>query len=286
MTVLVRFLILLFVISFTASAQDYEYRLDGTYSLNTSEINPPIVRFSLQWSEEAGVIEGVYTDNYFVSSADVDGSTLLQGKSFSVTFPIVTNGVKSIGIMAVGSDLGALPLTMTLRDTNGNPVSYHNVTAVLRPSEEVDDEGVEDCSVGFGVLTGYCGIYAGRINEIADDFARCRSIDSGYTRLVLDQTLDLELYLGYVDTLVGLPSHSIGSLPLSPITNDITVTSRNCGVLPGTTFPADSCQTLTLSGSFLEVVETKRFSGTYTITDEANNNSCTYNLTLDREVAF
>lgn len=287
MSVLVRFFSLLFLISSTAYAQDFEYQMNGSFSLNTSDINPPTVNFSLSWNEASGQIEGIYSDNYFIGSTEVTGSTLLQGKSFLVNFPIVTNGVRSIAIMAVGAGPGNVPLTITLRDTFGNPASYHNVDAVITsPTPATAEDPVENCSVGFGDLTGYCGIYGGSINEVSDIYSRCRTIASTFTRLELASTLDLNLYLGYRDTLVGLPSHPLGSLPLSPVSSAISVTHRNCGPLPGTTFPPDNCQVLTLSGTFDEIVDTKQFSGTYVITDEVNNQSCTFNLTLEREVAY
>jgi hypothetical protein len=287
MTLLLRLFCLLFFVSFSAHAQEYQYQMDGSFSLNISDITPPTVNFNISWNEVNGQIQGVYSDNYFVSSTEVTGSTLLQGKSFLVNFPIVTNGVRSIAMMAVGSGPGNVPVTVTLRDTFGNPASYHNVNAIItRPATAVDEDPVENCSVGFGDLTGYCGIYGGSINEVSDIYSRCRTIASTFTRLELATTLDVNLHLGYRDSLVGLPSHSLGSLPLSPITSEISITNRNCGPLPGTTFPGDGCQVLTLTGTFDEIIDTNQFSGTYVITDEVSNQSCTFNLTLEREVAY
>lgn len=43
---------------------------------------------------------------------------------------------------------------------------------------------------------------------------------------------------------------------------------------------------MTLSGNFTELVGVKRFNGTYVITDDETEESCTYSLTLDREVSY
>ena len=286
MTVLIRLLIL-FSLSIPAFAQDFEYRMEGSFALNTSDISPPTVEFSINWNEANGEILGVYSDNYFVSSAPVNGSTILQGKSFLVDFPIVTNGVRSLSIMAVGSGPGRVPLTLSLLDTYGNPSSIHNISAVMTRTsgDEVADENVS-CSVGFGALTGYCGIYGGDIDEVSDRSALCFNVESESNKLVLAQSLDMNLYLGYRDTIAGLPAHPLGSLPVSPITGEVNMTGRNCGELPGTRFSSESCQTLTLSGNFTELVGVKRFSGTYVITDDLSDQSCTFSLTLDREVTY
>ena len=285
MTVLIR-LLMLFSLSISAFAQDFEKKMEGSFSLNTSDISPPTVNFSISWNEANGEIQGIYSDNYFVSSAEVSGSSLLQGKSFLVDFPIVTNGVRSIAIMAIGSGPGSAPLTLTLRDTFGNASSIHNVTAVMTGASIGEVEENVSCSVGFGDLTGYCGLYAGNINEISDNRALCYRVDSSATRLELAANMEMRMYLGYRDTIVGLPSHPLGSLPISPVTGEVSLTGRNCGELSGTRFPAGSCQTISLSGSFTELVGVKRFNGTYVISDDETEQSCTYSLTLDREVAY
>lgn len=287
MTILVRIFVL-FSLSFSAFAQDFEKRMEGSFSLNTSDISPPTVNFSISWNEANGEIQGIYSDNYFISSAEVSGSSLLQGKSFLVDFPIVTNGVRSIAIMAIGAGPGSVPLTLTLRDTFGNASSIHNVTAVMigdTAGEEIAEENVS-CSVGFGALTGYCGLYAGNINEISDTGSLCYRVASSATRLELAPTMDMRMFLGYRDTLVGLPRHPLGSLPISPVTGEVSLTGRNCGELSGTRFPEENCQTMTLSGNFTELVGVKRFNGTYVITDDETEESCTYSLTLDREVSY
>jgi hypothetical protein len=283
MTILVRILVL-FSLSFSSFAQDFEKRMEGSFSLNNSDISPPTVNFSISWNEANGEIQGIYSDNYFVSSAEVSGSSLLQGKSFLVDFPIVTNGVRSIAIMAIGAGPGSVPLTLTLRDTFGNASSIHNVTAVMIGGEATSEN--VSCSVGFGALTGYCGLYAGNINEISDTGSLCYRVASSATRLELAPTMDMRMYLGYRDTIVGLPSHPLGSLPISPVSGEVSLTGRNCGELSGTRFPPGSCQTMTLSGSFTELVGVKRFNGTYVITDDETEETCTYSLTLDREVGY
>lgn len=283
MTILVRVLVL-FSLSFSVFAQDFEKRMEGSFSLNTSDISPPTVNFTISWNEANGEIQGIYSDNYFVSSAEVSGSSLLQGKSFLVDFPIVTSGVRSIAIMAIGSGPGSVPLTLTLRDTFGNASSIHNVNAVMTGAEATTENA--SCSVGFGALTGYCGLYAGNINEISDTRSLCYRVDSSATRLELASSMDMRMYLGYRDTIVGLPSHPLGSLPISPITGEVSLTGRNCGELSGTRFPAENCQTMNLSGNFTELAGVKRFNGTYVITDDETDESCTYTLTLDRTIAY
>lgn len=142
------------------------------------------------------------------------------------------------------------------------------------------------CSVGFGILTGYCGIYSGKITKISDFNLRCHDIASNMTRLELATNTQFSLYLGYVDSIQNLPRHFLGSLKNAPLFTSIHLRFLNCGILPGTSFPPESCQILDLKGHFSTLSQKKFFRGIYTISDGANNESCTFMMDLQRDITY
>ena len=80
--------------------------------------------------------------------------------------------------------------------------------------------------------------------------------------------------------------HTIGAFLPSPQSNTINVTSRNCSTIPGTTFIPTNCKTVNLNGIFFDQVGTITFNGTYSIADEVTADSCTYTMSLTREVTY
>ena len=140
----------------------------------------------------------------------------------------------------------------------------------------------------MGALTGFCGQYAGTITEITDTNNRCRHFINSDARLELTTTGEFLLHLRppYLISPTLVPEstymHQLGSLNgAGPLTNTVEIAGRNCGELIGTTFRG-GCQTLALEGTFSNFAGVRDFSGTYTITDEEDEASCSYRMRVNR----
>jgi hypothetical protein len=140
--------------------------------------------------------------------------------------------------------------------------------------------------IGFGALTGFCGLYGGTLNEISDNRDRCHLLSSGNPKLELAADTVFRLFLNYNPTDPNPQLHNIGAFLPSPESNTINVTSRNCSVLPGTTFVPNNCKNINLNGIFFNQAGTITFNGTYSISDEINADACSYSLNLTREVTY
>lgn len=284
------FILLITFFALPGWAQDFQFRLDGSFPVRTDSPSPTPVNFSVKWFEKGNRITGVYSDNYFIESAPVEGSTETLGRRLNVTFPYIRNGVKSITILLyqTGSATGSSSLSLSTRDAAGATIDSYalvglvttNTTGGIREAEG------NTCTIGFGDLTGYCGLYAGTINKISDQAFHCPGITSPITRLELGTNGRFTIYFGYTDTTIGLPLHNLGLIPAGQLGTNINLTNRNCGSLAATTFDANNCQMLNLSGSFSSLAGDRLFFGTYTITDEVTNESCAFTLNLTREQVY
>lgn len=282
------FLIFLILIPSMLFAETYQYSLQGTYKLDSSRQKP--VNYTLKWSEENGRINGNYTDDYFAKNAGVSGEGSDIGRTFTVKFPAVKGGVKSLTILASvvkgKATATTVPISIVTRDGVGNPLTTSKATANFITTSyssvaQLQEENV--CTEGFGVLAGYCGIYAGLLAEEQDRRNRCNLLFSDAVRLELNSDSTVVLHLGEVNALITTPAHSIGRLPVNPQKSSVDLMSRVCGPLSGVNSSSDSCKVLHLRGNFSTVRESKRFTGTYTISEEGTNNICRYSLSMDRE---
>lgn len=158
---------------------------------------------------------------------------------------------------------------------------------LVQPNENgggpTDD--TDSCVVGFGSLTKFCGLYNGNFHEIDDPQSRC-DFAGRNPRLELSPDTVFRVILDYVPGAQNLPTQNIGSFIPTPVSNTITIGRVECGIIPGTTFPAGACRTLNLNGSFWELAGDVQFNGTYSISDNNTGEHCSYSLFLRRDVIY
>lgn len=269
-------------------AQIYQYQLNGSYKLESSKNQS--IDYTLKWSEENGRIKGVYSDNYFAKSAPVSGEGTDTGRTFVVSFPELKEGIKSVTILgSVVKDKAtatALPIVIVSRDGLGNPLSTAKasgnfITTSYSPVAQLQEDN--ECTEGFGVLTGYCGTYAGLLAEEQDRRNKCNLLFSEAVRLELTTDGTILLHLGEINTVVTTPAHSIGRIPFNPQKNSVDIMSRVCAPLSGVNSVGNNCKVIHLKGNFETVRDIKRFKGTYSISEEGTNNVCRYSLSMDKE---
>ena len=270
-------------LSFLALSQDYQFRLQGTYNLNSSALNQTPLAFNLDWNESDNAINGVYSDNYFPGRTPVVGTANIQGRSMHVTLPQLSQIVRSLDFLTgqSGKINGNVPLSVTVRDADGNTINVANISAVMSAKN-----AESSCTLGFGALSGFCGIYSGRVSEMTDGLNRCNLNSEGSMKMELSPNTEVNLYINFVNTLVGIPRLGLGSIPISPLTSTISLTSRHCGPVPSTNLLSTNCQTFTLNGSFRTNGNDRFFEGTYLIMDIQNSESCSYNLSFTRETPY
>lgn len=282
-----RYLIFLFIyaLSFSVFGQDaFQYQLKGSYKIKTSDKRP--VEYTLRWREDKGKITGDYSDNFFIDKAPVKGDEGELGRNFIVELPFMKNGVKSITFLSseVKSDRTGtqVPVSIVTRDRRGNPLTtaramsnFITLYSVAQKQEE------KPCQEGFGVLSGYCGVYEGVISEYQDKRNKCNLLFSSAARLELTQDQTLILHLAEVSDLVTIPSHIIGRLPADTQSQSIDVMSRSCRPLEGVNVRGDACKQLNLTGTFSIEGANRHFAGSYTIKEEGTNNICQYTLSMD-----
>lgn len=287
MSFILRLLFLLFSWSAYAQTGIYQYQMDGTFQGRVpQDLRQVDVTFTLAWREINGRIEGTYRDNFFTNNTPVTGTSGMNGRVFSVDFPRVIQGVSSLSITTNMTNLmsGTAPVMIVMMDPSANSLGQYNVSAavvVFSGAGPVES----NCDIGFGALTEYCGLYAGRIQEMSDDSNRCNLPDYGF-RMELNTDAKFNLYFYYSDSTVGIPEHELNSLPTPPLTPTVNLTTRHCGTLVGTTFDANNCQALRLEGRFEDNAGQRRFRGSYQMTDEISNENCRYEMVLDREKGY
>jgi hypothetical protein len=277
-------LLTIFIFSFMAWGQNFNHQLKGSYKLQSSVSGP--VKYTLRWSESAGVITGEYSDNYFTPNAQVTGTEGENGRTFLISFPVAQKGVKSINLITSDADTKrtgiTLPVSIITRDVRGNPLTTAEATTRFTATTMVAQNQEEECQENFGALQGFCGIYSGLITEMVDRQNRCNLLMADAINLELRPDAMLRLYLGEVDPNLETPYHEIGRLPANPEGRTIDVMGRVCNSLYGIDSKSDDCKRLNLSGEFSSLGEVTRFRGTYTIYDEGTKNTCRYRLSLDR----
>ncbi|MBA2403423.1 MAG: hypothetical protein H0V66_01520 [Bdellovibrionales bacterium] len=285
MSISIRFLTLLILLfgSFLSYGQEksYQYQLDGTYPATLPGFTTPRnIRFTITWNEKQQSIDGLYTDDFFTLRSPVNGTVGSQGRVFNIKLPRITQNVSNLSLIS-----SADSVMVYMKDRTDMTISQTNIlaTPVVRP--DYVEETASACDVGFGVLSGYCGVYRGTLNEVTDSNNQCNLPDYGF-RLELSADARTNLYFYYSDTVIGIPSHNLGAFPEAPLSTTVTNSNRHCGVLVGTNFPTISCQVLTLNGTYGEVGEGRTFRGRYTITDEQSRNSCSYELVMEREKVY
>jgi hypothetical protein len=277
MSSLVRFLGVIIVCFFSAVsfAQTYPYRLQASFNLpNIDTLNAPttnLITFSLEWRETGKEITGRYQDNFISVPIPVLGALGPSGRTFTIVYPNGSQGIKTIEIFTSANASEGRPaaLSITSKAEIGAVIGVMNVLGSM--SSSVNDKF---CSLGFGVLTGYCGTYSGNTQEASDSANLCQ--------LNVMKNLSLQVHPSTeVSIIVNDVPMSLGSLPLSPMTTRIQMNARNCGAHVNTNFNPAHCQTMSLQGEFFAVGDARNFSGAYTIRDETTGESCTYGMAVD-----
>ena len=260
---LMTLLILLFS-SLEALAQEksYQYQLDGTYPANLPGLSSAqSIRFTLNWNEKKNLIEGVYKDNFFTSKSPVSGTSGVQGRVFSLKLPRIMQNVSQISLTA-----NAGSVMVFLKDVTDMTVEQASIQAAVVTNEGYKPETEIVCE--------NCGLYRGSLSKISDSNNLCSLPDYGF-RLEITPENKVSLYFYYSDSTIGIPTHSLGSYPFQA--------TQHCGILVGTSFPAENCQQLSLSGAFSGPSEKRSFQGRYVMTDETSKESCSYEMVLERE---
>lgn len=279
--------------SFGTFAQEFKYRLEGSFATSASlqTLEPITVNYTLNWNETSTALQGVYQDNYFSREGPktITGTISTDGRIFHVIFPNEVNEVKSITFSTVqtGAANGSVPMAIVTRNDVGGAIDAPTTFALMTTSDLGDNEPDNStCIIGFGALTGYCGLYNGTFREISDTRDRCNLASSGNTRFELATDTSFNLYPNYIVGVTGLEFHRIGTFLPSPQNTSINISGQICASLPGTTFIPENCKTLTLSGIFFEQITTILFTGTYSIVDDVNGDFCSYSLNVRREVPY
>lgn len=273
--------ILFLFLTLSAFAQEFQHRLEGSFTSNATTIN-----YTINWNETSTTLQGLYQDNLFAQGpTTMTGTVGTTGRTFSVILPTETLGVRQLVFQSpvVTTTSGSIPLNITTRDSIGRVVDAPNTMAMMSTMQAATAPGVgndDSCVIGFGALTGYCGMYNGAMNEISDNRERCNLLSLGNPKLELAADTVFRLYLA------DQQLHNIGPFLPSPQSNTINVTSRNCTVMPGTTFVPNNCKTVNLNGIFFNQAGTITFNGTYSISDEVNADACSYTMNLTREVTY
>lgn len=290
-----RVLLLLFF-AFSVHAQSFQYRLEGSFATTATAdpTSPAIVNYTVNWNETSTTIQGIYQDNYFSQSLPrtLTGTVSPDGRSMIVVLPDTENDVRQITLATTGNTTvtGSVSVSINTKNNIGSlidsPTSVALLTALPAASEGAGIADDQECVIGFGALTGMCGIYDGTFNEFRDTSERCNILAQGNPRLQFGSNTTFSLLLNYIEgsTTPTTGSHTIGSFQPSPTSNTINISGRNCGNLVGTTFPTGNCKTLNLSGTFRPDATTNYgFTGTYQIIDEVTGDSCEYSMNLTRE---
>jgi hypothetical protein len=282
------------LLSLAANAVTPEFQLNGKFIVKGTRDTP--IEFVLTWSEDEGrVVNGRYSDDFFTQGAIVTGSANHLGRNFLVRFPANIQGVRTISIIAPQKqpdDSTIIPVTIVSKDGIGTPLSTSNVSAEITMPQrteqpvapvQAEEEAVEECIVGFGVLAGFCGIYRGALAEEIDPMKQCNLQDNDDIRLELDLARNLKIYFRDEDSEKPHFSFHIGKVPHNPENRSIEVRRQLCGAVPDTRFPEYSCKTLNLSGTFSAGVTELNFIGTLSVFDETTLNMCKYSIYMGRK---
>lgn len=285
--------VLFLFLSISAFAQEFQYRIEGSFQTTAgpgTPGTPDTVNYSLSWNETSTTLQGLYKDNYFSQQGPniVSGTVESGGRTMNVILPQPVNGVRLLRFNVAGANTGSTSVRIATQDNVGRSIDTVSNFALLSSNQAqvaaADDN--DSCVTGFGALTGFCGIYNGVFNETSDFSNRCNLLTAGNPRLELGADTVLRLYLNYLPGSTPGSSHTIGTFIPSPQTTAINITSRFCAALPGVEFPVGDCKNLNLAGDFRNVESSYSFIGTYTIADEVTGESCSYDMSLTREVTL
>lgn len=285
--------LILMIVSSLSLAKEYDYELKGTFQLETS--GKKNVIYSLRWSEKENQIEGIYTDNTFAPKfAEVSGSSSAYGRTFQVLLPQAQKSVRSITLVSsVIKETSAkeIPVGVVTRDLRGNPLTSTESASQFvllnqkSPKSQVAQlQEDPNCQEGFGVLAGFCGVYAGILEEDRDPRNKCNLLLIDAVRLELSSEGMVILHLGEVNDLVQVPSHVIGRIPFNPQDRSIDLIGRICGELSGVNSSSMSCKRVHLAGDFTLEGDTARFAGKYRIAEEESHLFCEYSLSMNRQL--
>lgn len=281
--------LLFFLLTFSSFSFAQGYRMTGNFTLFGNTFAPLRATYTLMWTEDETFIEGRYSDDVLGANIGVTGSIINGKRTFQIVFPTPDprRGVKSLAMETTATP-GMHPtaqVSVLAKSLNGVPLQSAIVFSNITPDVNAIAEAQEatDCAVGFGALTGFCGLYAGNISEGGDTGNLCQLLGP---RLELATNGELSLYFNYNGTLRGIPRHEFGSLLGMPLSQNINTTIRHCGPLPGTNMNSVGCQTLKLVGSFQDFGTVSNFTGTYDIRDEVTGNTCSYSMNLGRDVVY
>lgn len=283
------FALLVLLISSAWAQEDYAFTLEGDFPVSSQSFVPINVTYTIRWDESGNRINGIYTDDYFGTEVPVTGTTTSYGRSFEAVLPNAVQGVKTLNFIVtqVGQYNGQVNLTITLKNVTGGPVNQTPDLAVMNSRILASTTDNESCSLGFGVLAGFCGQYAGTISEAVDGANKCNLIVPGVTKLVMNEDKTVRIYFNTEgNRLSGRPFHYLGLLPLGLSDPNVEMTTQACSPLPNTSFTTDSCKELNLTGAFLDAGENPSFTGTYTITELQTGQRCSYNLKLLRDIEY
>lgn len=279
--------ILFLFFALSAFAQEFQYRIEGSFPSTETTIN-----YSVSWNETSTTIQGLYQDNLFAKGpTTVAGTVDATGRTMNIILPTEILGIRQITLQSpvVGSTSGSIPMNIKTMDNIGRTVDNPSNMAMMSTMQAATAPGAggnDGCVIGFGALTGYCGLFDGSFNEINDNRNRCNILSGGNPRLELAADTVFRLYLNYIPGSINPTLINIGPFLPSPQSNAINITSRTCAPIPGTTFIPSNCKTLNLNGIFFEQADTITFTGTYTINDEVTADSCSYTMSLSREVTY
>jgi len=261
-------------------------QLTGSYKYpgNTSKV----ISFSLNWFERNGIVKGLYVDNYFSGGEVVTGEDNPEGAHLFVTFSKEKFGTKSL-VFFLPHPLNPKnlqnPVSIVTRDQQGNVknvISIQDLKFLNSSNTEIQLQEEDECSRGFGEISGHCGVYAGLVSEEEDRRNFCNLLFANALRLELTVEGSLYLHLGEVNEIVFSPGHLIGRIPFNPQKKSIDIMGRICEQMIGVKTSSDSCKIVHLKGIFSTELENKIFKGTYRISEEGTNKHCLYKLSLEK----
>jgi hypothetical protein len=247
-----------------------------------------IVTFSLNWFERNGIVKGLYADNFFSGSEIVAGEDNPEGSHLIVIFPKEKFGTKSLVFFLphpLNSKNLQRPIALVMRDQVGHVKNYISIndSKLSSPSKsEIQLQEEDECSRGFGELSGLCGVYAGLVSEEEDRRNICNLLFADPVRLELTIEGTLFLHFGEVNEIISSPGHLIGRIPFNPQKKSIDVMNRICEQMIGVKSSTDICKIVHLKGVFSTELGNRIFKGSYRITEEGTNNTCLYKLSLEK----
>lgn len=279
---------MIFTLSLNLRAASYRYDMSGDFKISLK--GNKVIPFSLNWTEEDGALTGVYSDNYFGKSVFTKGLAESSG-GFTILadFKKEIDGVRSFTILIPKIDTQKvsekIQLTFILRNLKGDPIKTFKVNSKINSISFLSAKQLQEehqCTEGFGVLEGYCGIYAGMITEEWDRRNKCNLLFADAVRLELTNNGVLLLHLGEVNNLIKTQFHNLGRIPFNPQKKSIDILNRVCFPMSGfNSSIGDACKILHLRGVFSSVRQHVHFEGSYTISEEGSNNQCKYKLSMD-----